>query len=141
MLQPAQCISCCPKRKLNSFLPSTSHFFKSESRSSLEFEFCSRLSPNGLSGNRSMSYADELFLNGKIRPMKLSSHLKILRVLVPLVDLREGGDELGEADSTSTRGRDLGMRNTRYAHRKIISMSPFHIGPTMPSLKEMTILS
>ncbi|KAL2476038.1 Uncharacterized protein Adt_36774 [Abeliophyllum distichum] len=31
-------------------------FFKSESGSSFEFEFCSRLSPNGLSGNGSMSF-------------------------------------------------------------------------------------
>ncbi|KAL2540449.1 Protein of unknown function (DUF1645) [Abeliophyllum distichum] len=100
-------------------------FFTSESGSSFEFEFCSRLSPNGLSGNGSMSSADELFLNGKIRPMKLSSHLKMPQVLVPLVDLGEGDDELGEADSTSTRGRDVGMRNTRYAHRKTRSLSPF----------------
>ncbi|KAL2551126.1 Uncharacterized protein Fot_12656 [Forsythia ovata] len=47
------------------------------------------------------------------------------QVLVPLVDLGEGDDELGEADSTSTRGRDLEMRNTRYAHQKTRSMSPF----------------
>ncbi|KAL2476062.1 Protein of unknown function (DUF1645) [Abeliophyllum distichum] len=52
-------------------------FFKSESGSSFEFEFCSRLSPNGLSGNGYMSFADELFFNGKIRSMKLSSHLKM----------------------------------------------------------------
>ena len=42
-----------------------------------------------------MSFFDELFLNGKIRPMKLSSHLKMSQVLVPLVDLGEGDDELG----------------------------------------------
>ncbi|KAL2550223.1 hypothetical protein Fot_11753 [Forsythia ovata] len=82
-------------------------FFKSKTGSSFEFEFCSRLLPNGLSRNRSMSSTDELFLNGKIRPMKLSSHLKIPQVLVPLVDLGEGDDEHGEVDSTSTRGRDL----------------------------------
>ncbi|KAL2550972.1 hypothetical protein Fot_12502 [Forsythia ovata] len=52
-------------------------FFKSEPGLSFEFEFCSRLSPNGLSGNGSMSYVDELFFNGKIQPMKLSSHLKM----------------------------------------------------------------
>ncbi|KAL2546139.1 uncharacterized protein Fot_15372 [Forsythia ovata] len=104
VLQPAQYISCCPKRKLNHFLPSTSRFFfKSESGSSFEFEFCSRLSPNGLSRNGSMSSANELFLNGKIRPMKLSFHLKMPQVLVPLVDLDEGDDELREADSTSMR--------------------------------------
>ncbi|KAL2554864.1 uncharacterized protein Fot_08483 [Forsythia ovata] len=69
--------------------------------------FSSKLSPNGLSGNGSMSYAVELFLNGKIRPMKLSFHLKMPQVFVPLVDLGEGNDELGKAYSTSTRRRDL----------------------------------
>ncbi|KAL2559911.1 hypothetical protein Fot_04650 [Forsythia ovata] len=62
-------------------------FFKSESRLSFEFEFCSRFSPNGLSGNGSMSSANDLFFNGKIRTMKLSSHLKMSQVLGPLVDL------------------------------------------------------
>ncbi|CAI9764023.1 unnamed protein product [Fraxinus pennsylvanica] len=71
-----------------------------------------------------MSSAEELFLNGKIRPMKLSSHLQMLQVLLPLVDLEgSGDDELGEENSTSMRGRDLRMRNPRYAHRKTRSMS------------------
>ncbi|CAA2994893.1 Hypothetical predicted protein [Olea europaea subsp. europaea] len=96
-------------------------FGTSESGSSFEFEFCSRLSLNGLSGNGSMSSAEDLFLNGKIRPMKLSSHLQMPQVLVPLEDLDGAGDEC----STSLRGRDLGMRNPRYAHRKTRSMSPF----------------
>ncbi|KAL2529766.1 Molecular chaperone (DnaJ superfamily) [Forsythia ovata] len=71
-------------------------FFRSKSGSSYEFDFCSRLSPNGLSGNGSMSSAEELFLNGKIHLMKLSSHLKMPQVLMPLVDLGESDDELGE---------------------------------------------
>ncbi|KAL2552962.1 uncharacterized protein Fot_06581 [Forsythia ovata] len=41
-------------------------FLKSEFGLSFEFEFCSRLSPNGLSGNGFMSSADELFLKGNI---------------------------------------------------------------------------
>ncbi|CAI9767848.1 unnamed protein product [Fraxinus pennsylvanica] len=101
-------------------------FGTSESGSSFEFEFSSRLSPNGLTGNGSMSSAEELFLNGKIRPMKLSSHLQMPQVLLPLVDFDGAGDyELGEENSTSMRGRDLGMRNPGYAHRKTRSMSPF----------------
>ncbi|CAI9771430.1 unnamed protein product [Fraxinus pennsylvanica] len=56
--------------------------------------------------------------------MKLSSHLQMLQVLLPLVDLEgSGDDELGEENSTSMRGRDLRMRNPRYAHRKTRSMS------------------
>ncbi|KAL0391154.1 UNVERIFIED_CONTAM: hypothetical protein Scaly_0472500 [Sesamum calycinum] len=50
--------------------------FLSSDSGSFEFEFSSRFSPNGTGGNGSMTSADELFFNGQIRPMKLSSHLE-----------------------------------------------------------------
>uniref|UniRef100_A0A5B7AG66 Uncharacterized protein n=1 Tax=Davidia involucrata TaxID=16924 RepID=A0A5B7AG66_DAVIN len=102
---------------------------------SLEFEFSSRFSPNGSVGNGSMSSADELFFNGQIRPMKLSSHLQRPQILAPLLDLDEDEDEDEEIgnrkdsergkreESVTTRGRDLRLRN-RSLHRKARSMSP-----------------
>ncbi|CBI36924.3 unnamed protein product, partial [Vitis vinifera] len=59
---------------------------------SFEFEFSSRFSSDGKGPSGSMSSADELFLNGQIRPMKLSSHLQRPQILAPLMDL-EGEEE------------------------------------------------
>uniref|UniRef100_A0A7N0TLN6 Uncharacterized protein n=1 Tax=Kalanchoe fedtschenkoi TaxID=63787 RepID=A0A7N0TLN6_KALFE len=78
-----------------------------------------------------MSSADELFLNGKIRPMKLSSHLQRPQHLAPLLDLDEEEEEVGSggvgADGEKTfmmmRGRDMRLRN-RSLHRKTRSLSP-----------------
>ncbi|PPD69509.1 hypothetical protein GOBAR_DD33618 [Gossypium barbadense] len=41
-----------------------------------EFEFSGRFGSSGLGQTGSMSSADELFLNGQIKPMKLSTHLE-----------------------------------------------------------------
>ncbi|XAR61392.1 hypothetical protein NMG60_11035084 [Bertholletia excelsa] len=102
---------------------------------SSEFEFSSRVSYNGSGGNGSMSSADELFLNGQIRPITLSSHLQRPQVLAPLLDLEveaEGEDENRDdrkymahekREGSFTRGRDLRSRNGS-AHRKARSMSP-----------------
>ncbi|PIN07539.1 hypothetical protein CDL12_19892 [Handroanthus impetiginosus] len=91
--------------------------FLSSDSGSFEFEFSSRFSPNGSGGKGSMISADELFFNGQIRPMKLSSHLeRPQEVVAPFVDLYEG--------ATVVRGRDLRVRNTKYSHRKARSMSP-----------------
>lgn len=79
----------------------------SSDSSSFEFEFSSRFSPDGSGGLSSMISADELFINGQIRPMKLFTHGE------------EDQDEEG-----CTRGRDLKMRSNKYAHRKARSMSP-----------------
>ncbi|KAK9281841.1 hypothetical protein L1049_004747 [Liquidambar formosana] len=91
---------------------------------SFEFEFSSRFSTNVSAGPGSMSSADELFLNGQIRPMKLSSHLQRPQVLAPLLDL-EVEDEEESKDSVESvmRGRDLRLRS-RSLHRKTRSMSP-----------------
>ncbi|KAB1209232.1 Exocyst complex component EXO70A1 [Morella rubra] len=68
-----------------------------------DFEFSARLGLSGLGGTRSMSSANELFLNGKIRPMKLSTHLEQPQVLAPLLDLKAEEDDL---DQLGGRGRD-----------------------------------
>lgn len=91
--------------------------FLSSDSGSFEFEFSSRFSPTG-TGTGSMTSADELFFNGQIRPMKLSSHLQRPQGNVaPFLDLC--GDESG-----IVRGRDLKARGAKYSHRKARSMSP-----------------
>ncbi|KAL3827783.1 hypothetical protein ACJIZ3_016585 [Penstemon smallii] len=98
-------------------------FLSSDSGSfEFEFEFSSRFSPTG-SGNGSMISADELFVNGQIRPMKLSSHLQRPQDI-------NGASQLVDLDveeSTNVRGRDLNTRsvNKHSHHRKARSMSPF----------------
>ncbi|CAI0551673.1 unnamed protein product [Linum tenue] len=83
-----------------------------------EFEFSARFGSVGPGHTGSMSSADELFLNGQIRPMKLSTHLEKPQVLAPLLDLDEEGEEEGE-----DRGRDLRLRN-KSLRRRTRSMSP-----------------
>ncbi|XP_010556705.1 PREDICTED: uncharacterized protein LOC104825946 [Tarenaya hassleriana] len=84
-----------------------------------EFEFSSRFSESGDFTIGSMSSADELFLNGHIRPMKLSSHLERQQILAPLADTE--GDNDGESIE---RGRDLKLQS-RSLHRTARSLSPF----------------
>ncbi|KAB1203271.1 hypothetical protein CJ030_MR8G026865 [Morella rubra] len=98
---------------------------------SFEFDFSSRFSSNYSVAVGSMSSADELFLNGQIRPMKLSSHLKRPQILAPLLDLDEGEEleedqketEKEEHSDSVKRGRDLKLRS-RSLHRKARSLSP-----------------
>ncbi|KAK8543035.1 hypothetical protein V6N13_136421 [Hibiscus sabdariffa] len=85
--------------------------------SSPDFEFSARFGSSGPGQTGSMSSADELFLNGKIRPMKLSTHLERPQVLAPLLDL-EHEHEHEEQDS---RGRDHKSSSLR---RRTRSMSP-----------------
>lgn len=90
--------------------------FLSADSGSFEFEFSSRFSPSGSGGIGSMISADELFFNGQIRPMKLSSHLQ------------RPQDVVGE-DGANVRGRDLRVRGAKHSHhRKARSMSPFRTG-------------
>lgn len=101
----------------NSVFPETTSF---------EFEFSSRFSPNGSITGGSMSSADELFLNGQIRPMKLSSHLQRPQFLAPLLDLDVEEDhesQMGKCEESVNRGRDLKLRS-RSLHRKARSLSP-----------------
>ncbi|KAH6813888.1 stress response NST1-like protein [Perilla frutescens var. frutescens] len=99
--------------KTKSAAPDYEPVFLSSDSGSFEFEFSSRFSPTG-TGTGSMTSADELFFNGQIRPMKLSSHLQRPQGNVaPFLDLC--GD---------VRGRDLKARGAKYSHRKARSMSP-----------------
>ncbi|KAK9161707.1 hypothetical protein Syun_008048 [Stephania yunnanensis] len=98
---------------------------------SFEFEFSSRFCSSGSNCNGSMSSADELFLNGQIRPMKLSSHLQRPQLLAPLLDLDvedEDYEEERDLEFVKARGRDLRSRN-RSLHRRARSMSPMRNPP------------
>ncbi|XP_058082917.1 uncharacterized protein LOC131230911 isoform X2 [Magnolia sinica] len=96
--------------------------------SSAEFEFSSRLPPSTASPVGSMISADELFLNGQIRPMKLSSHLQRPQILAPLLDLEEEDEESKGSERSVERGRDLRLRS-RSVHRRARSMSPMRKAP------------
>lgn len=108
--------------------PSESSFLSTQS--DFEFEFSSRFSSNGSVGVGSMSSADELFLNGQIRPMKLSSHLQRPQILAPLIDLEGEEEDVADkedGEETVKRGRDLRLRS-RSLHRKARSLSPLRNG-------------
>ncbi|XP_059648439.1 uncharacterized protein LOC132294555 [Cornus florida] len=93
--------------------------------SSFDFEFSAKAPATGSVSAGSMSSADELFLNGQIRPMKLSSHLQRPQRLTPLLDLDEterDGDETDETEKIG-RGRDVIVRD-RSLRRRTRSMSP-----------------
>lgn len=117
----------------NSTLSSSSKSTKTEtttlstSSSSFEFEFSARYEAKG-----PVSSADELFLNGQIRPMKLSSHLQRPQMLAPLQDLDENNGEdyieTGDASDKIVRGRDLRLRD-RSLRRRTRSMSPLRSSP------------
>ncbi|CAJ2628793.1 unnamed protein product [Trifolium pratense] len=89
---------------------------------SYEFEFSARFGSTGSASSGSMTSADELFLNGQIRPMKLSSHLERPQVLAPLLDLEEEEEE-DDVDCVVVRGRDLRLRD-KSVRRRTRSMSP-----------------
>ncbi|KAK2403197.1 hypothetical protein QL285_052657 [Trifolium repens] len=91
---------------------------------SYEFEFSARFGSTGSASSGSMTSADELFLNGQIRPMKLSSHLERPQVLAPLLDLEEEEEEEDDDDDcVVVRGRDLRLRD-KSVRRRTRSMSP-----------------
>lgn len=84
---------------------------------SFEFEFSAR---------GSMISADEIFLNGQIRPMRLASHLQRPQALAPLIDGDEDDDEddhQRDGVEADVRGRDLRLRSGS-VHRRARSMSP-----------------
>lgn len=106
---------------LTASYPAVDHNINNGSSSAvaLGFEFGS-----GSSGNGSMSSADELFLDGKIRPMKLSSHLEKPQVLSPLLDLEEEEEEEREEIMSGTRGRDMRVVRDKSMRRRTRSLSP-----------------
>ncbi|XP_019441194.1 PREDICTED: uncharacterized protein LOC109346217 isoform X2 [Lupinus angustifolius] len=93
---------------------------------SSDFEFSARFGSTGSGGPGLMSSADELFLNGQIRPMKLSTHLEKPQLLSPLLDLEEGEEHEEEEQDNEivvVRGRDLRLRD-KSMRRRTRSMSP-----------------
>ncbi|WOL03272.1 hypothetical protein Cni_G11992 [Canna indica] len=95
---------------------------------SFEFEFSARFPAHSTAAS-----ADELFLNGQIRPMKLSSHLQRPQALAPLPDLAAEEEDDDEEDDgprgkreqveIGVRGRDIKLRS-RSVHRRARSLSP-----------------
>ncbi|KAF7127986.1 hypothetical protein RHSIM_Rhsim11G0093900 [Rhododendron simsii] len=110
-----------PPAPLNATPPASG---ASVSGSSFEFDFSARFANTGPASDGSMISADELFCNGQIRPMKLSTHLQRPQVLAPLLDLDETEDE-GE---NFLRGRDVKWRD-RSLRRRTRSMSPLRSSP------------
>ncbi|KAF8117882.1 hypothetical protein N665_0008s0222 [Sinapis alba] len=113
-----------PSSPMHFFLSSTApsenpKLDSSSSSGDFEFDFSSRLS----SSSGPMTSAEELFSNGKIKPMKLSSHLQRPQVLAPLLDLETEEEEEEDAKPDGRRGRDLKLRS-RSVHRKARSLSP-----------------
>ncbi|KAA8545231.1 hypothetical protein F0562_020015 [Nyssa sinensis] len=106
-------LSSCPSS------PST--VSESSVSGSFEFEFSARFSKNGTASAGWMTSADELFLNGQIRPMKLSTHLQRPQVLEPLLDLDEAA--VDDDNEKITRGRDVNFRG-QSLRRRTRSMSP-----------------
>ncbi|KAH7666640.1 hypothetical protein IHE45_12G009400 [Dioscorea alata] len=88
---------------------------------SFEFEFSTR---------GSMISADELFLNGQIRPMRLASHLQRPQALTPLLDDDEDDDDREGELASGVRGRGLRLRSGSI-HRRTRSLSPLR-NPRFP---------
>ncbi|RVW39160.1 hypothetical protein CK203_078197 [Vitis vinifera] len=106
-------------------MPSPSTFTAASSSTDAEFEFSARLACYGDSAaaTSTMISADELFLNGQIRPMKLSTHLQRPQPLAPLPDTDTETDD-GDGD----RGRDPRLR-ARSLRRRTRSLSPLRQSP------------
>lgn len=117
-------LSTSAAMSMNSSIPTHAEVSPASSTCSFEFDFSARLATNGTASAGSMSSADELFLNGQIRPMKLSTHLQRPQMLAPLLDLEDPDDAFGDEVSViSERGRDSKLRD-RSLRRRTRSMSP-----------------
>ncbi|PIN21862.1 hypothetical protein CDL12_05431 [Handroanthus impetiginosus] len=97
----------------------------SDANCSFEFDFSPTLPSTGASTPESMTSADELFLNGQIRPMKLSTHLQRPQLLAPLIE----SDDVAEEEQIFSRGRDLKFR-AGSLRRRTRSMSPLRASDT-----------
>ncbi|CAD5171757.1 unnamed protein product [Musa acuminata subsp. malaccensis] len=121
----------CPASPVHYVLSSPPYSFSSsptadpvaadEAPASGNFEF------DGADPGGTMTSADELFLNGLIRPIKVHSHVLRPRPLPPLMDFGDEDDEEGEEkewqEKEEGRGRNLTFRS-RSVHRRTRSMSP-----------------
>ncbi|KAL0375798.1 UNVERIFIED_CONTAM: hypothetical protein Scaly_0697400 [Sesamum calycinum] len=103
----------------------TSSAAAGDAGSSFEFDFSATFPSTGASSPESMTSADELFFNGQIRPMKLSTHLQRPQLLAPLIE----SDDVAEEDQTFSRGRDLKLR-AGSLRRRTRSMSPLRTTAT-----------
>ncbi|KAL3814652.1 hypothetical protein ACJIZ3_015920 [Penstemon smallii] len=84
---------------------------------SFEFDFSATLPSSGTAAS-----ADELFFNGQIRPMKLSTHLQRPQFLTPLIE----SDDIIE----EVRGRDPNKFRAGSLRRRTRSMSPNRVFTT-----------
>ncbi|THU68627.1 hypothetical protein C4D60_Mb08t05870 [Musa balbisiana] len=105
------------------YVLSSSHYSVTDSPSdpastdfSFEFEFSARFPAHSTAAS-----ADELFLNGQIRPMKLSSHLQRPQALAP--PRSQISPKRRMMTRRIARGRDLKLRS-RSVHRRARSLSP-----------------
>ncbi|KAL3637536.1 hypothetical protein CASFOL_018704 [Castilleja foliolosa] len=78
---PVHFVFSKPINSINSY-PSSA----TDANASFDFDFSASLTPTAAPPPESMSSADELFLNGQIRPMKLSTHLRRPQLLAPLIE-------------------------------------------------------
>lgn len=103
-----------------------------------DFEFTARFGSSGSAQLGSMISADELFLNGQIRPMKLSNHLETPQMLDPLMDLdpEEEENESGDGERRS-RGRDLRLRD-KSIRRRTRSLSPLRTTANFVAADQIT---
>lgn len=98
-----------------------------------DFEFSARFSEldgaDSVATEPTMSSADELFCNGQIRPLKLSTHLQKPQLLGPLIDFEEdeeenkAGSSFAAPEAVGERGRDRLCRD-KSRHRRTRSLSP-----------------
>ncbi|KAL8166345.1 hypothetical protein V2J09_007844 [Rumex salicifolius] len=107
---------------------------KMSSSGSFEFEFSARYTAScndsAVLEIGSMSSADELFLNGQIRPMKLSTHLQQPQILAPFMESEsednatmEGKELDCNGEDVFRRSRDLRLRD-KSLRRRARSLSP-----------------
>ncbi|GAB4855639.1 hypothetical protein Ancab_024260 [Ancistrocladus abbreviatus] len=120
------------------YVPLPSDASSTGTSGSFEFEFSARFANNSIGSASSeigsMSSADELFLNGQIRPMKLSTHLQRPQVLAPLPDIGDDGDcrddDTGRAEAQEKDGADVFQRcremrlRDKSLRRRTRSLSP-----------------
>lgn len=99
--------------------PSASAASAAESSCGFEFDFSATLPSSAAASPEHMTSADELFFNGQIRPMKLSTHLQRPQILDPLME----SDDAFDDDQAFARGRDLKLR-AGSLRRRTRSMSP-----------------
>ncbi|PIN08832.1 hypothetical protein CDL12_18589 [Handroanthus impetiginosus] len=107
------------KTNLNSYPSAAAAAGDATGSFEFDFDFSTTLPSTGANSPESMTSADELFLNGQIRPMKLSTHLQRPQLLAPLIE----SDDVVDDEQTFTRGRDLKFRSGSL-RRRTRSMSP-----------------